>query len=80
MLDLFCNVLGAICIVGIFLLYTIGNICFWGRKLFYCIKCFQIDYSSCLNEHCKYRGNCKKAKYTENEIERIQRLIDSLNN
>lgn len=78
MLKLFCDVLGAICIVEMLVLFTIGNILYFGRKAYYFVKCFRISKNTCLNEKCRYRKDCNRTKWTTSEIERIQILIDSL--
>jgi len=65
-------VLGAIYVIGCLLLIAQNLI-----KWFYNIKCRKI--SGCVNEGCKYRGYCRRIRFTEGEIAELRALISQLN-
>lgn len=64
-------VFGAIYVIGSLLLIAQNMI-----KWFYNIKCRKI--SGCVNEGCKYRGYCKRIRFTEGEIAELRALISQL--
>ena len=64
-------ILGAIYIIGCLVLVVQGLI-----RCYYNTKCRKI--SGCVNEGCKYRGYCRRIRFTEGEIAELRALISQL--
>lgn len=67
-----------ICSNAVWILFAvvvvIGNIV----RVWYCIKC--IGIKDCNNQECRYKGYCSRYKevITEEEIESLKNLIDTM--